>query len=79
MTSSPDDEPIEVSSPVCYAHEFADYARPPRLPAAELAAFLNVLLESERAGARVLARWCHDVAPIRWRRCATTRPATAPG
>ena len=63
MTAPDDDEPIEVSSPVCYAHEFEDYARPPRLQAAELTAFLNVLLESERAGARVLARWCHEATP----------------
>ncbi|TWT10692.1 DUF6306 domain-containing protein [Reyranella sp. CPCC 100927] len=61
--TSPDDDPIEVSSPVCYAHEFEDYTRPPRLQSAELAAFLNVLLESERAGARVLARWCHEATP----------------
>jgi hypothetical protein len=61
MTSP--DEPIEVSSPVCYAHEFEDYNGPRRLEAAELAAFLNVLLESERAGARVLARWCHEAGP----------------
>ncbi len=57
------DEPIEVSSPVCYAHEFDDHVRPPRLEAAELAAFLNTLLESERAGARVLARWSHEAGP----------------
>ena len=61
MTSP--DEPIEVSSPVCYAHEFEDYMRPPRLEGSELAAFLNVLLESERAGARVLARWSHEAGP----------------
>ena len=60
---TPPDEPIEVSSPVCYAHEFDDYMRPPRLETDELTAFLNVLLESERAGARVLARWSHDAGP----------------
>jgi hypothetical protein len=53
------DEPVEVSSPVCYAHEFDVHARP-RLEGPELVAFLNVLLESERAGARVLARWSHE-------------------
>lgn len=52
------DEPVEVASPVCYAHEFEQVVPP--LAAAELIAFLNVLLESERAGARVLARWCHE-------------------
>jgi hypothetical protein len=57
------DEPVEVASPVCYAGEFKDYMQPAGLPRAELVAFLNVLLESERAGARVLARWCHEAGP----------------
>lgn len=61
MTSP--DEPIDVASPVCYAHEFVEPAPPSPLDAAELAAFLNVLLESERAGARVLARWSHEAGP----------------
>jgi nitronate monooxygenase len=53
------DEPVEMSSPVCYAYEFET----PPLSAVELAGFLNVLLESERAGARVLGRWVHEAAP----------------
>jgi nitronate monooxygenase len=37
-----------------------DPVRPNALAGDELVAFLNVLLESERAGARVLAKWCHE-------------------
>lgn len=55
------EEIVEVSSPVCYAGEY-DAPRPAPLEGAELAAFLDVLVESERAGARVLARWCHEGA-----------------
>jgi hypothetical protein len=61
MTSP--DEPIEVSSPVCYASGFEDHVRANALAGDDLIAFLNVLLESERAGARVLARWCHEAGP----------------
>jgi hypothetical protein len=50
------------ASPACSAHEIApDYfgAVPP-LSAAELIALLNVLLEAERAGAKVLAAFLDD-------------------
>ena len=57
------DEPAEMASPVCYASEFEDYFRPPPLAGDELVSFLNVLLESERAGARVLGRWHHEAGP----------------
>lgn len=45
------------SSPPCYAHEIAPgyFGEPATMPAAELLALLNVLLEAERAGAKVLA------------------------
>ena len=45
-----DDEVRPYASPVCYAHEFE--INP--LPVAELIAFLNNLLEGERAGAQGL-------------------------
>ena len=50
------------SSPPCYAHEIApDYfGEPAIMPAAELLALLNVLLEAERAGAKVLAAFLDD-------------------
>ena len=50
------------SSPACYAHEFApEYLeKTPGMPAAELVGLLNVLLEAERAGARVLATFLDD-------------------
>ncbi len=56
-------ENCEPSSPVCYASE-ADDAYMGFAPAAELVAELNVLLEAERAGARVAARIAAD-APDR--------------
>src|SRR5688572_8299428 len=50
------------SSPACYAHEFApEYQeKVPAMPAAELVGLLNLLLEAERAGARVLAAFLGD-------------------
>ena len=45
-------EPEETSSPVCYANE-ADDSYMGFAPKAELGAFLNELLEAERAGSRV--------------------------
>ena len=49
MTSKPDNEP---SSPACLAHE-ADDAYMGYATREELAAFLNELLEAERAGTGV--------------------------
>ncbi|MCW5748702.1 MAG: hypothetical protein KIT36_21115 [Alphaproteobacteria bacterium] len=54
------DNPIEVASPVCYAHEVDRRAHPP-LSGAALAAFLNDLLEDERAGLRILSKWCLEI------------------
>ena len=53
------------SSPPCYAHEIAaDYFGESRaLPAEELVDLLNVLLEAERAGAKVLAAFLDDYEP----------------
>ncbi|MNC85478.1 hypothetical protein D3C83_10780 [compost metagenome] len=50
------------SSPACYAHEIAPgyFGESPRMPAEELVGLLNVLLEAERAGARVLAAYLDD-------------------
>ena len=50
------------SSPACYAHEFApDYfGESPMMPAEEVVVLLNVLLEAERAGAKVLAAFLDD-------------------
>ena len=50
------------SSPPCYAHEIApDDARgPPTMKTEELVGLLNVLLEAERAGAKVLATFPND-------------------
>jgi 5-formyltetrahydrofolate cyclo-ligase len=49
----------EYSSPACYAHEVApDYfGSSPAMPADEVIALLNTLLEAERAGAKVLAEY----------------------
>lgn len=53
MTIQPDDDPaIETSSPACSMHE-ADEAYKGFAGKDELLAFLNELLEAERAGARV--------------------------
>lgn len=45
------------SSPPCYAHEVdPNYFMPPQpMPAEEVIAFLNTLLEAERAGAKTIA------------------------
>lgn len=50
------------SSPPCYAHEFAqdDFGESPAMPTEELIGLLNVLLEAERAGAKVLAAFLND-------------------
>lgn len=50
------------ASPACSAHEIApDYfGKVPPMPAAEVIALLNVLLEAERAGAKVLAAFLDD-------------------
>ena len=50
------------SSPACYAHEIApDYfGESPAMPAEELIKLLNVLLEAERAGAKVLAEFLNE-------------------
>jgi len=50
------------SSPACYAHEIApDYfGEWPALPTEELIGLLNVLLEAERAGAKVVAAFLDD-------------------
>ena len=50
------------SSPACYAHEIApDYfGKSLAMPAEELTGLLNVLLEAERAGAKVLAAFLND-------------------
>ena len=50
------------SSPACYAHEIApDYfGELPTMPAEELVELLNLLLEAERAGAKVLAAFLSD-------------------
>lgn len=53
MTNRSDAEPaVEVSSPACSMHE-ADEAYMGYASKDELVAFLNELLEAERAGARV--------------------------
>jgi 5,10-methenyltetrahydrofolate synthetase len=50
------------SSPACSAHEIAPgyFGEIPALSGDELISFLNVLLEAERAGARVLAAFLND-------------------
>lgn len=71
------DETCGYSSPPCYAHEMApDYfGEPPAMPAEELISLLNVLLEAERAGARVLAAFMTDYArdTPSWRRLAAVQ------
>ncbi|HXV09549.1 MAG TPA: DUF6306 domain-containing protein [Burkholderiales bacterium] len=55
-------EPRAYSSPACYAHEFAasGAADSPGIETGEVVALLNVLLEAERAGAKVLAAFLAD-------------------
>jgi hypothetical protein len=62
------------SSPACFAHEIAPgyFGEPSKMPAEELIELLNVLLEAERAGARVLAAFLNDYqrdTPV-WKRLA---------
>ena len=65
------------ASPACSAHEIAlDYfGEVPPMPAAEVIELLNVLLEAERAGAKVLADFLNDYereTPA-WRRLAAVQ------
>lgn len=55
-------EPLGYSSPACYAHEFPASGRAdsPAMETGEVVALLNVLLEAERAGAKVLAAFLND-------------------
>lgn len=55
-------ESVGYASPACYAHEFAasDSADSRVMPSDELVALLNLLLEAERAGAKVLADFLAD-------------------
>lgn len=50
------------SSPPCYAHEIAPgyFGEEPPMPAAELAAVFDTLLEAERAGAKALAAFLEE-------------------
>ena len=50
------------SSPPCYAHEIASdyYGESPAMTTEELIGLLNMLLEAERAGARILAAFLDD-------------------
>lgn len=50
------------SSPPCYAHEIApdDVLDSQTMKTEELVGLLNVLLEAERAGAKVLAAFLND-------------------
>jgi hypothetical protein len=50
------------SSPPCYAHEFDLYGidESPAIPRDEVLELLNLLLEAERAGAKVLAAFLND-------------------
>ncbi len=61
VASKADASAGEPASPVCYARE-ADDAYMGFLSHAELVAFLNMLLEAERAGARAAARLAVDLA-----------------
>jgi hypothetical protein len=59
MTNPTDDDlPVELSSPACAMHE-ADDAYTGYAGKDELIAFLNALLEAERAGARVTLESAH--------------------
>src|SRR5262249_8243313 len=55
-------DPTSYSSPACYAHEIApDYfGEEPAMSDQEAVGLLNVLLEAERAGARVLAAFLDE-------------------
>jgi hypothetical protein len=58
MHATDDDYPVELSSPACAMHE-ADDAYMGYAGKDELIAFLNALLEAERAGARVTRESAH--------------------
>jgi len=52
------------TSPACSAHEVdQSYMFAPEMPKDELVALLNVLIESERAGAKTLLAWAREGAP----------------
>lgn len=57
------------SSPPCYAHEIDPnyFMPPPPMPTEDLVAFLNTLLEAERAGAKTIAYYLKDTTdgPVR--------------
>jgi hypothetical protein len=58
------DEPKGFASPACSAHEVdPDYMFAPEMPKDELVTLLNVLIESERAGAKTLLAWAREGAP----------------
>lgn len=65
------------SSPPCYAHEIAPqhFGESRAMPTAELVELLNVLLEAERAGAKVLAAFLEDYERDTpgWRRLAAVQ------
>ena len=65
MTNRSEDQPAELSSPACSMPE-ADDAYMGYAGKADLVAFLNELLEAERAGARVTLKSAGDagVGPI---------------
>jgi len=56
-------EGAEFASPACYAHEVdPNYMMaPPPIPADELLALLNSLLEAERAGAKTISFYLRDL------------------
>lgn len=58
MSRMPND-PKDTASPACSAHEMDD-AYMGFAPRGELVAFLNTLLEAERAGARICQRTAHE-------------------
>lgn len=74
------DEPIEASSPVCYADELPPTAPPLPFERPELVTRLNALLENERALLRVLRNWSleagHDAALGAWTLAAMRDDAT---
>lgn len=58
------DERKTFASPACSAHEVdPSYMFAPEMPQDELVALLNVLIESERAGAKTLLAWAREGAP----------------
>lgn len=58
------DERKPFASPACSANEVdQSYMFAPEMPKDELVALLNVLIESERAGAKTLLAWAREGAP----------------